>query len=99
MVNAVRANYPLTLSNARAYTGNIFMKWMGKKLDQVKEEKGLGVQIDNELKFHKQTAEALKRANSVLEIIKKSFALLDVSTLPLLYKSLVRPHWEYANVE
>ena len=70
----------------------------GKKLEQVKDEKDLGVLIDNELKFHKQTATAIKRANSVLGIIKKSFTLLDVSTLPLLYKSLVRPHLEYANV-
>ena len=70
----------------------------GKELDQVKEEKDLGVLIDNELKFHKQTAAAIKRANSVLGLIKKLFTLLDVSTLPLLYKSLVRPHLEYANV-
>ena len=70
----------------------------GKKLDQGKEEKDLGVLIDNELKFPKQTAAAIKRANSVLGVIKKSFTLLDVSTLPLLYKSLVRPHLEYANV-
>ena len=32
----------------------------GKELDQVKEEKDLGVLIDNELKFHKQTAAAIK---------------------------------------
>ena len=32
----------------------------GKELDQVKEEKDLGVPIDNELKFHKQTAAAIK---------------------------------------
>ena len=31
-------------------------------------------------------------------MIKKSFSLLDQSTVPLLYKSLVRPHLEYANV-
>ena len=70
----------------------------GKELDQVKEEKDLGVPIANELKFHKQTAAAIKRANSILGLIKKSFTLLDVSTLPLLYKSLVSPHLEYANV-
>ena len=58
----------------------------------------MGVLIDNELKFHKQTAAAIKRANSVLGVIKKSFTLLDVSTLPLLYKSLIRPHLEYVNV-
>ena len=70
----------------------------GNKLDQVKEEKDLGVSIDNELKFHTQTAAAIKRENSVLGVIKKSFTLLDASTLPLLYKSLVRPHLEYASV-
>ena len=40
----------------------------GKELDQVKEEKDLGVLINNELKFHKQTAAAIKRANSVLSL-------------------------------
>ena len=68
------------------------------KLDQVKEEKDLGVLIDNELTFHNQIAAAIKRADRFLGIIKKSFTLLDVSTLPLLYKSLVRPHLGYANV-
>ena len=37
-------------------------------------------------------------ANAVLGLVKKSFALLDDRTLPLLYKSLVRPHLEYGNV-
>ena len=70
----------------------------GKSLDQVMEEKDLGVIIDNELKFHRQTATSVKKANRVLGIIKKSFSHLDESTLPLLYKTLVRPHLEYANV-
>ena len=70
----------------------------GKSLDQVTEEKDLGVIIDNELKFHRQTATSVKKANRVLGIIKKSFSHLDESTLPLLYKTLVRPHLEYANV-
>ena len=34
----------------------------------------------------------------VLGLIKKSFAILDKRTLPLLYKSLVCPHLEYGNV-
>ena len=70
----------------------------GKLLEDVYEEKDLGVMIDTDLKFHKQTAAAVKKANSSLGLIKKSFALLDQTTLPLLYKSLVRPHLEYANV-
>ena len=38
----------------------------GQKLDQVKEEKELGVLIDDELKVHKQTAAAIKTANSYI---------------------------------
>ena len=72
---------------------------MSKKcLEQVKQEKDLGIIIDDELKFHKQTAAAIKKANGVLGAIKKSFALLDETTLPMLYKTLVRPHLEYGNV-
>ena len=70
----------------------------GNILEQVKEEKDLGVLIDAELKFHKQTAAAVKKANSVLGLIKKSFINLDQELLPMLYKSLVRPHLEYGNV-
>ena len=70
----------------------------GQQLEQVDEEKDLGVLIDNELKFHKQTAMAIKKGKSVLGLIKKSFAVIDKRTLPLLYKALVRPHLEYGNV-
>ena len=69
----------------------------GKQLEYVNEEKDLGVLIDSELKFHKQTAAAVKKANCSLGLIKKSFARLDINTLPLLYKSLVRSHLEYGN--
>ena len=67
-------------------------------LEQVTEEKDLGVIIDNELKFHKHTAATIKKANSILGLIKKSFVSLDKYSLPLLYKSLIRPHLEYGNV-
>ena len=36
--------------------------------------------------------------STVLGVIKKSFATLDTTTLPLLYKSMVRHHLEYGNV-
>ena len=62
------------------------------------EEKDLGVIIDNTLKFHIQTATSIKKANSILGLVKKSFAVLNKTTLPLLYKSMIRPHLEYGNV-
>ena len=46
----------------------------GQQLEQVNDEKDLGVFINDELKFHKQPAAAIKKANGVLEIIRKSFA-------------------------
>ena len=54
--------------------------------------------IDTDLKFHKQTGAAVKKANSVLGVIKRTFAKRDDKTFPRLYKTLVRPHLEYGNV-
>ena len=57
----------------------------GYTLEQVTEEKDLGIIIDKELKFHKHTAMAIKKANIILGLIKKSFVNLDTNSLPLLY--------------
>lgn len=73
-------------------------KMDGRCLEDVDEEKDLGVMIDKELKFHRQTALAVKKANMALGLVKKSFAFLDDQTLPLLFKPLVRSHLEYGNV-
>ena len=59
----------------------------GKLLESITEEKDLGVLIDKDLKFHKQTAAAVKKANSVLGVIKRTFAKRDEETFSLLYKS------------
>ena len=66
-------------------------------MEQVTKEKDFGIKTDNELKFHKHTATAIKKANKILSLIKKSFVNLDTKSLPL-YKSLVRPHLEYGNI-
>ena len=39
-------------------------------LENVNEEKDLGVIIDNQLKFHTHTSAAIKKANSILGLIK-----------------------------
>ena len=41
----------------------------GKTLEVVKGEKDLGVIVDDELKFRKQAAAAVKKANTVLGLI------------------------------
>ena len=61
------------------------------------EEKDLGVLIDKRLKFHSQTAAAISRASQILAVVRRAFANIDEVTLPLLYKSMVRPLLEYGN--
>ena len=68
-----------------------------EELANIKKEKDLGVFIDDTLKFHEQTAAAVGRANKILGLIKRTFVTLDVNTLPILFKTMVRPHLEYSN--
>ena len=70
----------------------------GSLLEQVQTERDLGVHMDVELKFRKHAATAVSKASQVLAVIRRSFMVLDRTTLPLLYKTLVRPHLEYCNV-
>ena len=73
-------------------------KMSGKGLEHIEEEKDLGVLIDEKLDFHRQAAAAVKKANRVLGLVKRTFLNLDAVTLPLLYTSLVRSLLEYGNV-
>ena len=70
----------------------------GLPLDNTQLERDLGVQVDTELKFREQAASAVAKATQILAMIKRSFMLLDGVTLPLLFKTLVRPHLEYGNL-
>ena len=54
--------------------------------------------MDAELKFKKQAAAAVSKASQIMAVIRRSFSLLDKFTLPLLFKTLVRPHLEYGNI-
>ena len=66
-------------------------------LRQSEVEKDLGVHMDSLLKFRKQAAGATSKGNRILGLIRHSFSHIDAKTLPLLYKTLVRPHLEYGN--
>ena len=69
----------------------------GATVRKVELEGDLGVQMDQLLKFREQAAAAVSRANRVLGLVRHSFTHLDAETLPLLFKTLVRPHLEYCN--
>jgi S-adenosylmethionine:tRNA-ribosyltransferase-isomerase (queuine synthetase) len=62
------------------------------------EERDLSVVFDGKLSFDTHIQSCIKKANSVLGIIRRSFTYLDKDTFLRLYKSMVRPHLEYANV-
>ena len=70
---------------------------LGTPLEQVQEEKDLGVFVDEHLKFRRQAASAVSKSNQIVGAIRRSFEHLDKQTLPLLYKTLVRPVLEYGN--
>ena len=54
--------------------------------------------IDALLKLRQQAAAAVAKATQILAVIRRSFVLINETTLPLLFKSLVRPHLEYGNL-
>ena len=68
----------------------------GQVLEQVNQEKDLGVIITNSLKNSTNCATAAKKANRVLGIINRTLTYKDKRIILQLYKSLVRPHLEYA---
>ena len=66
-------------------------------LQVVEEEKDLGVIVDCQLKFSTHIQTQVNKANRVLGAIKHTFLALDRTAFINLYKSLVRPHLEYAS--
>ena len=74
---------------------NFIYKIGDKNINQVLEQKDLGVIIDRDLKFHKQTNEAIKKANKLLGFISRTFDYKSKDIILPLYKSLVKPHLEY----
>jgi hypothetical protein len=67
----------------------------GKKLEQTKEEKDLGVIVCDNFKVGKQCLKASNKGNQVLGMINRSFSSRKKSIILPLYKSLVRPHLDY----
>jgi len=65
-------------------------------LEEVSEEKDLGVFISDNLKPAKQCQEAYNKASKALGIIARTISFKDKVILLKLYKSLVRPHLEYS---
>ena len=67
----------------------------GRSLEAVYEEPDLSIMITKDLKCIKQCLNAAKAANTILEIIKRTFTCKSEEIILQLYKSLVRPRLEY----
>ena len=57
-------------------------------------ERDLGIKVDHQLKFRGQASAAIAKASQVLAVIRRSFSLIDETTLPPLFRTMVRPHLE-----
>ena len=61
--------------------------------------KDLGVTFDPKLNFYHHIYEISHKATKIFGILKRTFLFVNnKKTFLLLYKSLIRPHLEYANV-
>ena len=67
-------------------------------LESTKLEKDLGVHIDQELSFSEHISKQVNKANRILGALKHTFKYINKYTFTYLYKSLIRPHLEYASV-
>ena len=66
-------------------------------IEQVKSERDLGVIVDSKLKFREHINNKVNLANRNLGIIFMTFSYIDKEMFMNLFKSLVRPHLEYAS--
>ena len=60
-------------------------------------EKDLGVLVDEELSFKKEVSARAKKGNTIMGIIRRTFTYMNEEMFCCLFKSLVRPHLEYAS--
>ena len=65
------------------------------RLKVVEEEKDLGIVFDKELSFNNHISCIVKKRNSLVGMIRRSFFHLDLEMFKCLFTAIVRPHLEY----
>ena len=70
----------------------------GNPVEAVREEKDLGVIVDDKLNFHKHILKASKKANSILGCIRRAIKYKDKDMIIPLYIAHVRSRLEYGSV-
>ena len=66
------------------------------ELNSTDEEKDHGVFITNDLKSHEHCVQSVKKAQSVLGMVKRHFKVISTDKLTTLYLTYyIRPHLKY----
>ncbi|XP_072051737.1 uncharacterized protein [Amphiura filiformis] len=68
-----------------------------RPLRKLEEEKDLGVLFDSSLTFRKHVGAVTNKANRIVGVMKRTFEYMDIPMFKTLYKTMIRPHLEYAN--
>jgi len=66
-----------------------------RTLQQIEEEKDLGVYRTSDLKFSMQCKKAANKAMSILRMVNQALKRLDKKEFLVIYKSFIRTHLEY----
>ena len=71
---------------------------LGEQLKEVSDHQYLGIHIENNLKWDKQTQHAATKGTRALNFLKRNFNHCSKIVKVRLYHTLVRPHLEYASI-
>ena len=66
-------------------------------LDEVKSDKYLGVILNNKLSFNQRIDEIVNKTTKLLNLSRRNLHMCDQHTKEIAYKTIVRPHLEYAS--
>jgi hypothetical protein len=72
-------------------------KLLGQEISKVKDEKDIGVVIDEALSFDKHVCQKMNKANSIFAALRRTFRNLNADIFLPLYKIPVRTHLDYAS--
>ena len=89
-------HYILSKSHQITDKDNSYMKV--HKMSNVEHEKDLGVIIDSKLSFKAHMETKLAKAKQLLGVIRSTFKFMTEEIFIKLYKSIIRPHLEYADI-
>ena len=67
-----------------------------KNLSASNEEKDLVIYVSENFKFGNHIAKIAAKADSIVGRVKRTFTYMDKDMFNIIYKSIIRPHLEYA---